>query len=731
VLTACGDITGGDIQPERNNISINIVGNVDDSVIREFVFLSQQIDIFDLPYRVQGAKIYGERIYYWYADSEGNIVVASVTHDGANRQSIQIPALGGVIEIGGLKIVDNGNIELVYSLTAGIGESTLIYGMYTEQGVEITSKDLSNIMPSDFEHIRLIEAVFTDEGYIALSVVVGEARHEILLLNSEKMLIGQLPVHRNDRISLLRYDRVVIWNQDSTDSTLREIDFDTGDFGDVLQLSVQNFRNLFCAGYDSEYDLLIFDGINIIGYELATVTATPLFNWVETNLGAAHEFDIGFLQSGQIFVIYSAIDTTGWNTELFILMRTSRDEIDDDYTVITLGGAWVSPEIRRFVATFNRNNQEYQIKILCYDTMFGWDAGTTRFNIDMIAGQGPDIIVGQSAESLEESLFLACLYSFIDTDPDISRNDFLPGIIKGLESRDGRLQVISNNFDIFLLSALSETMAQVGELTYENIIRWLSESQSRHLGPEWFNREWLVRESLLSFSDEFIDWENGIAHLDSDEFIDLLNIAYTLPPPEQFGFRREFDDLLNGNQLFDFGILYNVDSLRSGRRNVFGETELGEMIPAGVPSSAPGRHEFMTDIQTLAGINAGSEQPQTAWRFVRLLLLPESFTGRRGMPLRIDVLENLITASMTPSLVNGEEVPRTTPLGQRLYAMTDEDEAMLRAVIDNTTIRQRRNEILENIISEGLAQFFAGNATAEDAARIIQSRISIYLAERN
>jgi hypothetical protein len=731
LLVACDGDNHGSDYATIDVVRITATGSVDNTVIENYIYVTEKIDMQYLAYQIQGAMLQDNRIYYRYADSESNIVVISMTVDGGNRQSTQLPVSEGLISIGSVRFSDNGNIEVFYSVSRGFGDSSLIHRVYTSQGVELSNAYLSDILPPDIQMFNIGDMLFTEMGYSALTVTAGNIGFEVLLFDSSKELIGHLSLGFGENILKLSDGRIVVWNSERENSNLREIRFDTGDFGETFTLSVQSFQNLACAGDSDEYDLLLFDGTNIIGYEINSATATPLFNWFEVNLGVAGDFHIGFLQDERMFVIYSRADATGWNTELFLLTRTDRDELTDQPTIITVGGIWVSQNVRGLVTLFNRNNHEYQIEIRCYDTLYGWEAGLTRFNLDMIAGQGPDVIVGQSVETLENTEFLTCLYSFIDADYELDRNVFLPSILRGLESNDGRLQLISNNFDIFLFSALSETVEQVGELTFENIIRWLSEADSRHLGPEWFNREWLVRESLLSFSDEFINWDDGVANLNNPEFINLLNVAATLPEPEQFGFRSEIDDLRDGNQLFDFDILTDVNGLRGGRRVAFGEIWASEMIPVGVPSNNPGQHEFVTDIGTLVGINAGSVHPETAWNFVKLFLMPDGIVSGRGIPLRIDLFEGLIDEAMTPHVVNGEEVARADILGNRFYAMTEEDAAAFLEVVNNTTIRQRRNETLENIINESLQPFFAGGATAEDTARVMQSRISIFLAERS
>jgi len=67
----------------------------------------------------------------------------------------------------------------------------------------------------------------------------------------------------------------------------------------------------------------------------------------------------------------------------------------------------------------------------------------------------------------------------------------------------------------------------------------------------------------------------------------------------------------------------------------------------------------------------------------------------------------------------------------KVKGVSQENIDMFRDVINNTTRIRDYDETLWDIISETASDFFNGRHTAQDAARIIQSRVSIYLAEQS
>ena len=69
-------------------------------------------------------------------------------------------------------------------------------------------------------------------------------------------------------------------------------------------------------------------------------------------------------------------------------------------------------------------------------------------------------------------------------------------------------------------------------------------------------------------------------------------------------------------------------------------------------------------------------------------------------------------------------------LSEEVTAATAEEAAELTAYIDGITVCGIPDDFIYNIVEEETARYFAGDCTAEDAARMIQSRVSLYLAEQ-
>ena len=67
--------------------------------------------------------------------------------------------------------------------------------------------------------------------------------------------------------------------------------------------------------------------------------------------------------------------------------------------------------------------------------------------------------------------------------------------------------------------------------------------------------------------------------------------------------------------------------------------------------------------------------------------------------------------------------------GKPVYLPTDADFAALDAVMDDIAPLPQYEDAIYDLIREEITAYIEGNSTAQDAARVIQNRVKIMLAE--
>ena len=70
-------------------------------------------------------------------------------------------------------------------------------------------------------------------------------------------------------------------------------------------------------------------------------------------------------------------------------------------------------------------------------------------------------------------------------------------------------------------------------------------------------------------------------------------------------------------------------------------------------------------------------------------------------------------------------------MGSRIYAAGEEEIEGIRQLIEIARPLSRESEEIYSIIGEEAAPYFAGQKSAAEVAKIIQSRIQIYVSENN
>jgi len=722
ILTACR----ADINEDED-----VLGYTDNSVFDTYIYQSHNILSQQLPYMISGVLVDGENIVYWYVDSMPEVVVTTITADGHVLKRAIIPTRGDRVDVGGLQITNDDNIALIKVEYYENSNTVITYGIYDWNGAKISSVEINNAVTRGYEFVRIKQAVFTDEGKTAIVLDDAGPFNNVFLLNGEGDVIGQLQINSALSIGVLRDGRVVALHRESfvegAGMSLREIDFEAGDWGNSIPLTIPNINSIFAAGANQSFDLIANDGRFLYGYTLETHTKTPLLDWMEIVVIPTFDDHICILPDERIVLLQTEIivmdDENEWRTDFHVLSRASRDE-QPEKTVLTIAGSFFYEGIRREIIEFNNENQDYRIELQQYSFN-----DLDRIRVEMITtGRGPDIFLEHPLFPVGDE-FYADLYSFIDDDPIINRTDFFQSVLSILED-DGKLPLISQHYYLSTQITMRETAAQVGPLTFTNLLRRLNEPDAPRLTGDHVAREYYIIQVINSSGDTFIDMTNNKAHLDSEDFISLLEIAYLLPEYQDdfsgSSLQEEVERVRNGEQLL-FPVYLHMPGNFRNYRALF-----GDIVAVGMFTNSGGQHG-VTFMWERFGINAGSPHQDAAWSFVRRFFLPETEVPPYGIPLRIDKYEELISELMVPNIVDGKEVPQHVSWYEHqleIYAMTEEEAATLREIIDSVSFAWRQDDIIDAIFGEVIPPFLSGSRSAPETARILQNRVQRYLDER-
>jgi multiple sugar transport system substrate-binding protein len=363
-------------------------------------------------------------------------------------------------------------------------------------------------------------------------------------------------------------------------------------------------------------------------------------------------------------------------------------------------------------------------------------------NTALLAGSGPDLIELDElpSEQYVERHLLIDLNGLMKQDPDFHREQYFTNVIDHLQTGGG-LYGMPLYFSLVGLFGDADAIGKAG-VSFDDGSWTLSDfiDTARQLkqkgeykyvfanGPTSLLNE-LVAENYA----QLVTGTNGNAKFDADALADMMQQVKTL---------------------FDEGLLYNFElggrpatavpqSSGSGPYGnaYFFETELYSLRDAVMNAPYPhtkmyvkphpagaGDGGYFRTFGTL-GINASSAHPKEAWDFVKFLLGDESvqsyiddfLDASPGFPMNRSVYEqqkNKLLADGTATRDHGSPV-QVDP------ALIEQVDDYLAGAVHSVGGPSK----LEEIVDDESKTFFAGQKSAEAAAKLIANKINLLLNE--
>ena len=213
-----------------------------------------------------------------------------------------------------------------------------------------------------------------------------------------------------------------------------------------------------------------------------------------------------------------------------------------------------------------------------------------------------------------------------------------------------------------------------------------------------------------------VDWDSGECYFDTPYFISILEAVMQLPEQavEPEDYYSEQHSLVDGEGLLtlsEYGDLWQ--GANAGKQ--YGE---GNWTIVGLPELGSVIKPYSTLGASALGMAADSQHKEECWAFLRTFYLnprPYAFSAMQGG------LEESIQGQLQQREQEGL-------MGKWLNA-----EADMRAFADaftGATVLYRHDDAVWEIVQAEASRYFAGQVSAEDCAKVIQSRARIYISEQ-
>ena len=531
----------------------------------------------------------------------------------------------------------------------------------------------------------------------------------------------------------------------------KQLDPETKDWGKETPISSRAW-NIF-PGNDV-YTYFFTNNGSIFGERKDTGAVEKVVDWLacDVDSNTINNGSFGVLSDGRIVAVTYEDSADGPSRQVLVVLNRVDASSIQKKTELTLACFGLDYNLRSQIVKFNRSSADYRIVVKDYSeyaTDDDYNAGLTKLNTEIISGSVPDLIANSMQLPIRQYAakgLLEDLWPYIDADPEYSRDKLMTKPLESLQT-DGKLYQLPIDFGVTTAIGLGKVVDGYDTWTLADVNDALSKLPE---GAMVFNQYYTQSEMLMYCvamnAKGFMDWQNGTCNFDSDEFRALLE--FVKPLPAEFSwqsdeeYESDFTRMKSGKQLLypmnlnDFdNIYYTFAALDHDIRFV------------GFPREDGSSGSAFTASVTLC-IPTACKDKAGAWAFIRSALSEEYQKNLWNFPILRSAFDAMAGKAMTQEYQtdangsqvldgNGDPIPISSggmsygdePMIE-LYAVTQEQYDTVMELIESTTNFLDYDQSVLSIITEEAAGYLAGDRSVEEASRLIQSRVNLYIQEQ-
>ncbi|MCD8100326.1 MAG: hypothetical protein LUE06_07065 [Oscillospiraceae bacterium] len=438
----------------------------------------------------------------------------------------------------------------------------------------------------------------------------------------------------------------------------------------------------------------------------------PLIIWADNAMSAITPAAIFEAEDGVYFCPYYYFNGTGGSYGCYLLKEG--EPAEKQTLVLAVFG---DTNYRYAVNQFNTLSAEYYIQVLdyCEDGADFTDAASL-LSAQLSAGVGPDIICfngSMSSEVYGAKGFLLDLNAFLDADEEISRGDIC---LLPLMDSDGALYSVAANFCIETCWSVEKSLSGRSGWSYAEFAEFAANLPRGSYLSVCNEPLPLFQELLHSYIPTMIDWQAGECSFDSAEFIALLDASRSAAAVGLNAEELYADELLrmmsNGELALQSAVIaspYDIAEIENAIKQDI------TLIDWPTPDGGCGSRAYFLE---RFGIASECVSQEGAWELIKHLLS----AGAESSALTSFTAPVLKTAldEITADLLGGDEPLVTVRQAEKFSALLNE-----------VSIASDAELTAQEIITDSVLAYFAGDSTAEQAAELVRSRVGLYVSEQS
>ena len=612
-------------------------------------------------------------------------------------------------------------------------DSSTLYKYDGSQFVEVG--DFATILQTDDSYLS--EVYFQDDG--SITAVYGNG---IKKFDASMKQTSELHLEINVDSCCLDKDGNIILKtmkesvDENTAATIQFVVYDSAQnkLGATYDLDMSTYSAGQISKGFGDYDLIIRTSAALYGYKFSDGKKDKIVDYYASNITSDETHNNIMTDKDTLFFEYE-IDSEP--QKLYRYKKVDPKDIEDR-TVLTLAITSDAYSIKGLVRKFNDSQTKYQVQIVDYSEEANPDS---KMGADISAGKVPDIyvydsgIAGQPIQKYVSKGIVEDLLPFIEKDPDMSVDDFVPAVLNSMKI-DEKLYYITPRVSIDTLVGKASDIGEEAGWSAKDIKEYAADQKEGTMLMEIPSKDSLLTNLMIGCGNQFVDWEKGECHFDSEDFKNIMEICNKYAGDEEIYASDETTaQKVSANKLLLVNAMVSAEDMPVLDK-MFG----GKASFKGFPVTE-GNGAYFSPSMGLA-MSAKCDDKDGAWSFIKTLVTKEAvgedYQYTSLVPIREDVFE-LKAKSLTTTTEYTDEfgsviTPREgedSPYGveTKIEPLKDEDISRFRALVDNTSMTNFNNDAVSKIISEEAAAYFNGDKSLDDVCTIIQDRATTYINE--
>lgn len=552
-------------------------------------------------------------------------------------------------------------------------------------------------------------------GIIHLVRNIGAEWHYLLLSPEGEILVEYASESGYVRGLIPLYDgRVAFWNVTGTDESLQTIlQYMEAETGRIISLAAMG-KESYCFTLLDENTLLYADRDGVYRSSLSSDNPELLYRWSNHGILLSDVSAMQADEEGHIRLIYE-----GFGNMNYLCLEPTVEEVEILQVTLALFPHNSNAAFyQRVAAEFNRRYPTCHIEVRS-------DYEKSVLLTELIAGKGPVLIDGFLVGFEEQEKLWEPLDSVME---QLGITEELQASALELGKINGTLYGIVPDFE---LNTVVTGDTDLKDWDYETFIKCVEDRADLNAIFNMYGGDYgtyfIMNFISHGLEDTYLlDAEAGTMNFDSDEFRRALELA------KKYCVRNDRVEpgrtVLNGEVLCNELVISKPEHLALYRA-CYGEN----VNYIGYPSKAGASHFVRNDFPLAVRRSASKKEKELACAFLQLCLSYECQSGASGdddfkLSVRGDVLEEQIAAvsNDTIAYVYGFE---QIAVGDNLNV--ELDGTTLYNLLDVAKPKRYFPVELRNILNEELEMYFAGGITEDMLIEHLESRVGLYLGERN